>query len=438
MCLACLSSRVLSFGTSVILPCLLLASAKPQAQTSAPKLAAIHATGQKRYSEAQVVAATGLQTGLVFDSNALNAAADRLARSGAFEEVKFRYHPEGGQMTVEFTVKEASKFHRCTFDNFVWFSAQELEDHLRKEVPLYDVLAPESGDLLDEIVVSLQRLVQNHGIITQVEHTHYGKLGSPDWEHLFIATGPSLKIQSVQFQGAKGMDEAVLHHEALQLVGQNFSIVFCRAYAAAAFVPLYRGRGYLRVQIGNASAQVLKHANGTNEFEIQVTYPVTEGMAYDWERAEWSGNRVFAPADLDEALGMKRGSLADGKKIDLGWEAISKAYGKKGYLEAKLNPEPVYDNINRRVSFRVPITEGPQYRMGSLMLSGMPPTAARELQARWRLKTSDVYDASYLTDFLKEQAFPILAGSSGRMANIHTEVHPDRTRLTVEVSIRVD
>ena len=320
MRLACLSSRVLSFGTSVILPCLLLASATPQAQTSALKLAAIHATGQKRYSEAQVVAATGLQTGQVFDPNALNAAADRLGRSGAFEEVQFRYHPEGGQMAVEFTVKEAPKFHRCAFDNFVWFSAQELEDHLRKEVPLYDVLAPESGDLLNEIVVSLQRLLQSHGITAQVEHTQYGKLGSPDWEHLFTATGPSLKIQSVQFQGANGMEEAVLHHEALQLVGRSFSIVACRAYAAAAFVPLYRERGYLRVQIGNASAQVLKHANGTNEFEIQVTYPVTEGMAYDWERVEWSGNRVLAPADLDEAFGMERGSLADGKKIDLGWE----------------------------------------------------------------------------------------------------------------------
>jgi hypothetical protein len=61
------SSRAMSFGILVVLPCLLLESPRRQGQTSAPKLAAFHVDGQKRYSESHVVVATALQIGQVLD-----------------------------------------------------------------------------------------------------------------------------------------------------------------------------------------------------------------------------------------------------------------------------------------------------------------------------------------------------------------------------------
>src|SRR5260370_12123792 len=67
----------------------LIAQSKP-----APVIGAIHASGQKRFSESQVVSPSGLQRGQTFDVTAMQSATQKLGRSGAFEEVQFNYLPE--------------------------------------------------------------------------------------------------------------------------------------------------------------------------------------------------------------------------------------------------------------------------------------------------------------------------------------------------------
>jgi outer membrane protein assembly factor BamA len=407
------------------------------AQTKpAPLIGAIHSTGQKRYAESQVISASGLAAGQVFDVKAVEAATQKLGQSGAFEEVQFKYGPENGQVTVEFVVKEAARFHRCTYDNLVWASAKEIDGFLRGEIPLFDGYAPEGGDLPDEIARSLERFLQKRGIGGQVERVQFGRtMGDRNWEHLYSVTGPVVKVQSISFDGVKGIDEKLLGKEANALVGRNYSLVEFRRYADASFVPIYRERGFLRVNIGNPAAGSVQPLQAPNEFAVQVTFPVEEGVAYDWDGAIWSGNRVESAADLDTLLGVKRGERANGKKLDAGWEAIHAAYGKNGYLEAKLELKAVYDEASRKVGYSVPVTEGPQYRMGEFSIEGT--SAAASLKGKWKLKAGDVYDASYLMEFMRAQMRFAVSTVGGQTPKIQTSVQPDRSAHTVAVSIQV-
>jgi outer membrane protein assembly factor BamA len=168
---------------------------------------------------------------------------------------------------------------------------------------------------------------------------------------------------------------------------------------------------------------------------VPVSFPMEEGMAYDWGAAAWTGNQAESTAELDALLGMKQGQLANGKKLDAGWEAIQTAYGRKGYLEAKLDPKVVYDDAGHRVQYQVPIVEGPQYRMGEFSIGGSPE--ATSLKGKWKLKAGDVYDASYLQEFIKTQLRPALAVAGGRTPKIQTSIQPDRTVHTVAVSIQM-
>ena len=84
-------------------------------------------TGLNRFSETQAGKATGLQAGDSVTQAQLAAAVDKLAKSGAFDNVSFRYSTNGNSLNVEFQVVEVSKLLPCVFDNFVWFSDAELD-----------------------------------------------------------------------------------------------------------------------------------------------------------------------------------------------------------------------------------------------------------------------------------------------------------------------
>ena len=58
--------------------------------------------GLNRFNETQASKATGLQTGDSVTQAQLAAAVDKLAKSGAFENVSFRYSTNGNSLNVEF------------------------------------------------------------------------------------------------------------------------------------------------------------------------------------------------------------------------------------------------------------------------------------------------------------------------------------------------
>ncbi|MGC1185927.1 MAG: POTRA domain-containing protein [Candidatus Acidiferrales bacterium] len=405
------------------------------AAPAAPKIASIHISGERQYSEAQIIAASGLQLGQDFDASALQSAAQRLGTSGAFDDVEFRYRPVSNGMDVEFTVREAAKLHGVVFDNFVWFTNPQIDDYLRKQVPLFSERLPESGTLLDGVAAALQQMLANDKIDARIERVQFGPLGSPDWVHLYSISGLELKIQTVQFQGAQGMDAATLQQATLPLVARDYSRTQCGAFGAATFIPLYRQRGYLRIAVGDPTSRVLNQPAAANQYDIEVTFPVTEGLVYTWTATQWAGNQVLASSDLSTLVGMKPGEVADGLKIDAGWQVVNDAYGKKGYVEANVNPEPVYDDANHSVTFHAAVTEGPQYHMGTFTVIGLPPAVVQQIVSKWRLKSTDVYDSSYARDFLRKDLPQILAAAKIHFSEIGVQTQPSHDTLTVDVSI---
>jgi outer membrane protein assembly factor BamA len=404
-------------------------------QLFAAKIASIHVVGNRRYSEAQIVAASGLQPGQAFDAGALQAATQRLGATGAFDDVEYKYAPAGADTAIEFTVVEAPKLHRYVFDNFVWFSNQEIEAYLGKRVPLFGDALPESGTVIDDVTAALQELLAANKVEAQAGHTQYGGLGSANWQHVFTASGPEIKIKSVQFQGVQGMDGAVLAQEATPLVGRSYSGLQCDTFGTDTFVPVYRERGYLRVELGKAVARVVGPAPGISQYDVEVTFPVEEGLVYNWNSVQWTGNQILATTELDGLMGMSQGALANGKKIDAGWEQVDQAYGKHGYVEAHVKPAPTYDDASRSVSFRAAVSEGPQYHMGTFTVSGPPLAVVQQIQSRWRLKPGAIYDSTYWHDFATKDLPSLLAAVQLHMTSILLEPRLNRDQLTVDVSL---
>src|SRR5215813_6376108 len=61
----------------------------------------------------------------------------------------------------------------CVFDNFVWFSDQEIVDEIRKDLPSFDGSATEAGDSIDKILGALKRGLKKKNLPSEVEYTFF-------------------------------------------------------------------------------------------------------------------------------------------------------------------------------------------------------------------------------------------------------------------------
>ena len=62
---------------------------------------------------------------------------------------------------------------------------------------------------------------------------------------------------------------------------------------------------------------------------------------------------------------------------------------------SKLDPEPQFDDAAHQVSYHVTIVEGPQYRMGEMVITGLSVDAEKRLRRAWLIAPGQVFDDGY-------------------------------------------
>jgi outer membrane protein assembly factor BamA len=150
----------------------------------------------------------------------------------------------------------------------------------------------------------------------------------------------------------------------------------------------------------------------------------------------WKGNVAVLSASLDGLATVKTGEVADGLKIEALWQDVELEYGKRGYLDAKLDAQPDFDDAAHRVSYHVNITEGPQYRMGEMTVTGLSLDAEKQLRHAWQLAPGQIFDNAYFETLLSVLARP-KPEIFGELPVHYTQcghwLRPDTDRHTVDV-----
>lgn len=409
----------------------LYAQEAPAAQM---RLSKIEVTGLQRVTESQVVEASGLELGQQVDVAALDAAAERLLGTGLFTRLGYRYRTKGVEAVVTFEVEE-SKAERnipVVFDNFVWFTDEELVRAVRDDLPAFDGKAPESSGAVASITRALERLLRARKIAGQVDYMPSADMAGGNAKHVFRVKGASVPICALQFPGASAITEKELVVNSTPLLKADYSQEFVEGFAEATLKPLYWQRGHLRATFRRPGATVAASAADCQD-GASVSVPVEEGLAYSWDQAVWAGNAALTVAELDAALGMKNGEIADGLKINKALRDVREAYGRKGYIFLGLKPRQEFADETRRVTYGFDLKEGAQFRMGTLTINGLAAADANRLKEKWTLRAGDVYNASYVDEFLKKNLMTV--SRPGTMQQLETSVKPDRQKLIVDVTL---
>jgi outer membrane protein assembly factor BamA len=403
------------------------------AQT-ARKIAKIETEGLQALTTETVIATSGLKVGETFSVEATDAAAERLVKSGLFKRVAYRTRNVAGNVTITFQLEEVKgQSSPVVFDNFIWFSDEELAAAIKREVPTFNGSAPDIGDTTEAIKKALQNLLAERKLPGQVEYN------LTEHDHLYRVEGVPMRICTLHFPGAQSVPEQKLIEAARGVMDPQYSRQSAKTFPKYGLYPIYRELGHLRATFGTPIAKPETSADCEG---VDLTIPVTEGVVYSLAKAEWSGNQVLSLKELDDVLGMKPGEVANGKKFDMGLSEIRKAYGKRGHIQAQTNATPEFDDATSRVTFKIAVNEGPQYRMGTVEFKGFSPVDAALLGEKWNLKSGDVYDQSYGGRFLRVDAHEILSRiakerqSQGKpFPNLGIQENPNRQTSIVNLTI---
>jgi len=434
---------VLSLSILVVIPTAAQRqSTGRSAAITANKLIALNVTGTSRYTDKEVLAAGGLQIGQNVADADFKEAVQLLGDSGVFSDAAYSFSssPSGTRLEIRLADTDQSKLVPAQFENFVWFTDDELLAALQLRVPLFKQLLPLRGNLADRVNEALQAILAGKQFPGHVSFLREGdENGGPLSAVVYRVEEISIRIRSVEFPGASPVQSDLLTKAAHRLIGGEYTRSTLAAAAGLDLLPVYLQRGYLKAAFGPSNAHVVPEssppadAQAAADVQVDAIVPVTSGKIYKASSADWKGNSAIPTAELAPLLHLSPGQPADAVRLLLDLDKVTKLYRSRGYMTVKIMPVAQFDDENSTVHYDLNVAEGDRYKMGELEITGLDsPTKTRMVEA-WTLTEGKPYDADYPNKFL-EDTRRILPRDVPWEAAVHESL--DAKDKTVDVEVR--
>ncbi len=159
---------------------------------------------------------------------------------------------------------------------------------------------------------------------------------------------------------------------------------------------LYFSKGYYGVKVEDKIDYL-----ETNE--AVVTFRIAEGPKGHIKKIVFKGNQKIKSSQLKKAMTTKKWNIfalitktgildEDILKNDI--QLLTAYYFDNGYLDAKISEPKIDFRDPKRIRIEIEITEGPQYRLGTIDFKGDLLTTKEDLFKDLKIKRNDVYSNS--------------------------------------------
>ncbi len=131
---------------------------------------------------------------------------------------------------------------------------------------------------------------------------------------------------------------------------------------------------------------------------LRIVVPVTEGKIYKVGELKVEGNSIFSEQLILAFVGLKKGEVADGKRLqEAVYESLKRQYGSQGFLQYNAEFDPVFrDNPTNPnegiVDITITIEEGKQFTLRRLNFTGNTFTRDRVLRREFLINEGDIYN----------------------------------------------
>ena len=371
------------------------------------QLISVKISGTKRYADDAVIAASGLQMGTAVTEDDFKKAARRLGDLGVFSDIAYSYSYSSAGTKLALQVSDADKFVAVRFEDFVWFSDQELLQRIKERAPMFNGEVPLSGNLADHVSDVLQALLVENAIPGNVEYERAGKANGPIDSIVYRISEVLIQIRNVEFTGAGEAELQALKAAAQRVFDTEYSRGVLNALVEHQLLPVYYTRGYLKAAFGEPQPKVEKKPSVESEDGgprnltiVDVSFSVTPGRQYKIKALQWSGNKVFPTDVLQKMIRAQPGDVANTVRIGDNLKDIQKLYGSRGYVTASIKADAEFDDAAGTALIHLDVKEGYEYHMGELEFRGLDNSLTAKLRNAWKLRPGDVYDSTYLSEYL--------------------------------------
>jgi outer membrane protein assembly factor BamA len=211
---------------------------------------------------------------------------------------------------------------------------------------------------------------------------------------------PKVRIDAVTFEGADYLPESIKAQITRRLEEPVYDHDDGWIDASREIVlDTLREHGYFFAQVSAKTGVLSGHQK---EQRVAVTFQLSEDRQYRLSEITFANAHVFRPAELRKRIPLQDGDVFNLKAIRKGLEALTRLYGTRGYLNFAPSPDLRADNRNQRISVLLDLSEGQQFKVGSVEVLGLDrqlwgPTLRSKLvpgqvfNSQW---VSEVYDES--------------------------------------------
>jgi len=380
--------------------------------------------GATPYSQASLEAASGLKAGDTISKTDLQAAAQRLVDTGAFDDLSSTLDGPVKAITVIFKIKpvDPSRILTATFDNFVWFQSDELQIKLQKLVPLFNGTVPEAGNQEDAIVVALKQMLKEKGVDATVTFEPLAPSPSQPLRLAeFRVAKPAVRIRSVVVNGGVPELSAATDKLVRALTGKNYNEGLIPASVPNLLLATYKNAGYQACSIAALTRTATASTDTSADVEMAAT--IDAGDVYHLSHLDWPGSPMMSAEAFAAEASLHPGEVASQKALLESLGKLEAAYRSKGYMDVAVTATPRLDTTAHQVTFTIATFPGEQYKLRQVTPVGLSAAQQADFDKAWKLRPGDVFDEHYASSFLTDNT--AMQSFNGYSAKFKTIADPD-------------
>ena len=354
---------------------------------------AVRFQGAPQYTQQELLAAAGLKPDARVNLRDVKARAKQLTDTGFFQEVR----TTSDSKTVLFSLTPSSQLYPMHLENVPLTPGKELDGTLHERFGLYHGLLPAAGSVQDGMCQTLEEMLAAKGVKATVKAALTSGLGPQKLTAInFTVVSPAVHIGRIQLDGVSAAMQAKASLLASSQTGNDFATENTALGLKHAFEDLYQDLGYAAVEVD--VAEIEPPVVSDQSVDIPYTVTIKEGGIYKLGAIDFPASALVARADVEKIL--SKYPAGSGRPLDLFLLAVRDAYHAKGYLDCAVVSRPSFNEATHVVNYSLEIAEGAQYRFAGVKFDGAPDPMAAKLKLAWKMASGDVFDESYLANFV--------------------------------------
>jgi outer membrane protein insertion porin family len=387
----------------------------------------IQVAGNQRLAPAAVIAASGLRKGQTAARADLDRAAQKLADTGLFASVSYRYDPKtvGGVTgyALTFQVSEQQALAPVELD-IPGLDAERLWQQLKSADGLIDRQMPNNDRASDYYKRAIQAALRksNHpeDIVMNTEaDLRTGKM-------VVICRPAHLsKIAAIRFEGNSAIADGRLQAAMAKVaIDQEYTERDFRRKLEFNLRPLYDELG--RLTVAFPSVKMVDTGSGA----VAVTAGIDEGPVWRLGKVVLTGD-ALPLADMHDAARFAYGAPANWRQFMESVVKMEQVLRRDGYITESAKPVRSFHDPGQVVDVTVEVRKGTQFLFGELRIEGLDAGTEGRLAALWKLPGGAPMNQPYIDEFVRS-ASPLLRGKF-RTVNSAMNIHKGANVVDVTI-----